>query len=109
MIFLRDQSLDFFLGKGILPFLDSIYLEGIFLLGLFLFNKLIDQLDACTKVLVSLRLVYEGSGSDFLNTERLLLRLGFGCRQSIRGGSQGELYIGGEFLVWRSASEDDSW
>ena len=42
MIFLRDQSLDFFLGKGILSFLDSICLEGIFLLGLFLFNKLID-------------------------------------------------------------------
>ena len=42
MIFLRDQSLDFFLRKGILPFLDSICLEGIFLLGLFPFNKLID-------------------------------------------------------------------
>ena len=87
MIFLRDQSLDFFLRKGILPFLDLICLEGIFLLGFFLFNKLIDQLNAYTKVLVPLWLVYKGSGSDFLNIERLLLRLGFGYRQSIRSGS----------------------
>ena len=42
MIFLRDQSFDFFLKKGILSFFDSICLEGIFPLGIFLFNKLID-------------------------------------------------------------------